>query len=133
MTAPNMAEKVWRGTPSQSAQVPYSVVSFISVSPTSKTTARTRGATDSSAKRGFPPGSDERQALIQLLDRCSILPRPDQFAELVYPFRAGRIPGLGERNRSFSRQLAALVDLALVHERGRKIGQEHGALLHRAG
>jgi len=26
-----MAEKVWRGTPSQSAQVPYSVVSLISV------------------------------------------------------------------------------------------------------
>src|SRR6266571_2677831 len=98
MTAPNMAEKVWRGMPSQSAQVPYSVVSLISVSPTSKTTARTCSAAGCAVKRGLPPGSDERQALIQLLDRRSILPRPDQFAELMQPRGAGRIPRLGERN-----------------------------------
>jgi hypothetical protein len=35
MTAPNIAENVCRGTPSQSAQVPYSRLSSISVSPTS--------------------------------------------------------------------------------------------------
>src|SRR5215471_16774432 len=40
MVAPNTAEKVWRGTPSQSAQVPYSRVSLTKTSPTSKTTAR---------------------------------------------------------------------------------------------
>src|SRR4051812_36607198 len=40
MTAPNIAWKVCRGTPSQSAQVPYSLVSSTRHSPTSKTTAR---------------------------------------------------------------------------------------------
>jgi hypothetical protein len=39
MTAPNIAEKVWRGTPNQSAQAPYSVDSSMSTSPTSKKTA----------------------------------------------------------------------------------------------
>src|SRR4051812_42881042 len=39
MTAPNTAENVWRGIPSQSAQVPYSRDSSTSVSPTSKNTA----------------------------------------------------------------------------------------------
>jgi hypothetical protein len=39
MTAPNTAEKVCRGTPSQSAQVPYSRLSSTIVSPTSKNTA----------------------------------------------------------------------------------------------
>src|SRR5260370_2168070 len=41
MTAPNTAENVCRGTPSQSAQVPYSRLSSTSVSPTSSTTAAT--------------------------------------------------------------------------------------------
>ena len=40
MTAPNIAEKVCRGMPSQSAQVPYSRVSLIRTSPTSNQTAR---------------------------------------------------------------------------------------------
>src|SRR5262249_2747289 len=39
ITAPNTAENVCRGTPSQSAHVPYSRLSSTSVSPTSKTTA----------------------------------------------------------------------------------------------
>jgi hypothetical protein len=39
MIAPNTAEKVWRGTPSQSAHVPYSLVSFTRHSPTSNMTA----------------------------------------------------------------------------------------------
>ena len=38
MIAPKTAEKVWRGTPSQSAQVPYSRDSSTMVSPTSKNT-----------------------------------------------------------------------------------------------
>src|SRR5262249_53166417 len=40
MTAPNTAEKVCRGMPSQSAQVPSSRVSSIKPSPTSNQTAR---------------------------------------------------------------------------------------------
>src|SRR2546421_9716617 len=40
MTAPKTAEKVCRGMPNQSAQVPYSRLSSTIVSPTSKNTAR---------------------------------------------------------------------------------------------
>ena len=40
ITAPKMAEKVWMGTPSQSAQESYSRGSSNTVSPTSNTTVR---------------------------------------------------------------------------------------------
>lgn len=41
VTAPNTAEKVWRGTPIQSAHAPHSRESSSNVSPTSNTTAVT--------------------------------------------------------------------------------------------
>src|SRR6266516_3934392 len=72
MTAPKTAEKVCRGTPSQSAQVPYSVVSLISTSPTSNTTARRVG----------DEGRDGSAGIVKLvvapsvLDRQSLLVRP---------------------------------------------------------
>src|SRR3954451_9972781 len=71
MTAPNMAEKVCLGTPSQSAHDPYSVVSSIRTSPTSKTTAVIRrsgdGVNSSSAQVGkcFPEQSSRRMPLIR--------------------------------------------------------------------
>src|SRR6266498_2647437 len=129
MTAPNMAEKVCRGTPSQSAQVPYSVVSSISVSPTSNTTARTLNASGCAGSR-TPPGSDVREALIQVLDRRPILPRSHQLTEVAQALRAGRIPRLAQRDCGLARHLATLVDLAIVDVGGRKVGEEHGPLLH---
>lgn len=45
MTAPKTAENVCRGTPNQSAHVPYSRVSLTITSPTSNTTARITFAT----------------------------------------------------------------------------------------
>src|SRR4029453_11729658 len=125
MTAPNTAENVCRGIPSQSAQVPYSVVSSISVSPTSNTTARMLNASGC-AGSGTPPGSDKREALIQLLDRRPILPRSHQRTEVVQPLRAGRIPRLAERDCGLARLLATLVDLAIVDVGGRKVGEKHG-------
>jgi hypothetical protein len=41
VTAPSNAEKVWRGTPIQSAHAPHSRESSSKVSPTSNTTAAT--------------------------------------------------------------------------------------------
>jgi len=77
-----------------------------------------------------PLGADEREALIQLLDRRPILPRPHQLTEVVQALRAGRIPRLAQRGCGLAGHLAALIDLAVVDVGGRQVGEEHGPLLH---
>src|SRR5664280_3505277 len=72
MTAPNIAEKVCRGTPSQSAQLPYSVVSLMRVSPTSKNTART--ASGLASIRSGTPSSRHGELFVQVEDGPMILP-----------------------------------------------------------
>src|SRR5664280_309060 len=72
MTAPNIAEKVCRGTPSQSAQLPYSVVSSMRVSPTSKNTART--ASGLASIRSGTPSSRHGALFVQVEDGPMTLP-----------------------------------------------------------
>src|SRR5579875_1108333 len=57
MTAPKTAENVCRGTPSQSAHVPYSRVSSTRHSPTSKTTAWITTITLTAAPPVLSPGA----------------------------------------------------------------------------
>jgi hypothetical protein len=61
MTAPNMAAKVCRGMPNQSAQAPYSRVSSMRTSPTSNQTARIgdMGRDSSCAHFSWPGGLAE--------------------------------------------------------------------------
>src|SRR5215218_6361253 len=116
MTAPNMAEKVCRGTPSQSAHAPYSVDSSMSVSPMSKTTARKAGAGFCRCCKGCFLPDVVRQAQGARLGPL-LLHDPATAARVGGTRAAARHSsrtGPGERNGRLAGELTPLVDLALV-------------------
>src|ERR671928_1486593 len=92
MTAPNIAEKVCRGMPSQSAQVPYSRVSLIRTSPTSNQTARIGDMGGSVLPVWLLVQGGE--LLVEHADGGGGLPRFESGAEITEPPGAGGVPGL---------------------------------------
>src|ERR1700716_4082961 len=109
MTAPITAEKVCRGMPSQSAQVPYSRVSLIKTSPTSNQTARIGDMVGVSFLRGSVEGSE---LVVQDADWGGGVPRFEGGTEIAEPSGTGGVPGLVELVGSVRGDLAGVVDVA---------------------
>src|SRR5664280_976050 len=128
MTAPNIAEKVCRGTPSQSAQLPYSVLSSMRVSPTSKNTARTASAL--AAIRSGTPGSRQGELLVQVEDGPMILPGICGLAELDQAVVSCCVAGGAEQLRCVAGLGAGVDEVAVLQVNSGKISEEHSALLN---
>src|SRR6266581_6736787 len=125
MTAPNIAENVCRGTPSQSAQVPYSRLSSIKVSPTSNHTARIV------TKSILPSLSKHRELLVQGSHRGGVGPLLHRAPELPQPTQAHGVPSPAKQIGGLARARARLIQIPARQFDRRDVGEEHGLLFHR--